>query len=606
MKDPALRACAALLAAVMAGSGMAAGVADGDVEAMRELFQERYDWEMRERPEIAMRRGDYRRAAHVTDNSLAAIGRRHRETVDFHERLKALGPSGLTENDLVDYELFELELEREIEDYRFRKFLMPIGQREGLHQDIPQAAEGIRFAAYEDYENYLGRLEQTPALVDNAIALMRLGLEEGRTPPRVAIAGVPAQLDALLAEGGLDALLVPLASLPPRLTEAQRQTLPARMQYDVMPTVRKALERLRTFVRDEYFPGARESIAATDFPNGDALYAHELWTMTTTRMSAREIHELGLREVARIRAEMMDVIRRSDYLELHPDEADLEDAQLFDAFIGYLRADARFYYDDPEALLTGYRDICKRVDAHLPRFFRTLPRLPYGVKAIPGFMAPYQTTAYYDFGSIENAEPGWFYANTYALDQRPRYEMIALAMHEAVPGHHLQTAIAQELENVPEFRRYAWFTAFGEGWALYSERLGIEMGLYEDPYDDFGRLLYEMWRACRLVVDPGIHAMGWSRERAIRYMLDNTALSELNITNEVDRYIAWPGQACGYKIGELRIRALREQAEARLGESFDLRAFHDVVLGAGSVPLTVLDRRVWAWVRRQPAGAAYD
>jgi Bacterial protein of unknown function (DUF885)/Family of unknown function (DUF5329) len=268
----------------------------------------------------------------------------------------------------------------------------------------------------------------------------------------------------------------------------------------------------------------------------------------------------------------------------------------FAAFVKYLRTDARFYHDNEVALLAGYRDICKRVDPELARLFKTLPRLPYGVRPVPRFMAPTQTTAYYQSGDIRNAEPGYFYANTYALDQRPRYEMIPLALHEAVPGHHLQIAIAKELSGLPEFRKDADFTVFVEGWALYSERLGIEMGLFNDPYDNFGRLLYEMWRACRLVVDPGMHALGWSRDKAIAFMSDNTALSPLNIQNEVDRYINWPGQATAYKIGELKIRELRGKAEAALGTKFDLREFHDVVLGAGAVPLSTLERRVHEWL----------
>ncbi|MGE3182266.1 MAG: DUF885 family protein, partial [Phycisphaerae bacterium] len=269
--------------------------------------------------------------------------------------------------------------------------------------------------------------------------------------------------------------------------------------------------------------------------------------------------------------------------------------------VHYLRTDPRFYYETEEELLAGYREICKQIDAWMPRLFGHLPRLPYGVIKIPDFMAPSQTTAYYSQGDIRNAEPGYFYANTYALDQRPKYEMRALAVHEAVPGHHHQVAIAQELEGLPEFRKNYWITAFGEGWGLYSERLGIEMGLYKDPYDDFGRLTYEMWRACRLVVDPGMHALGWSRQQAVDFMLANTALSEVNINAEVDRYISWPGQATAYKIGELKIRELRSKAEETLGDRFDLRAFHDKVLEAGCIPLDVLENRVNAWIESQNA-----
>ncbi|MHC4446600.1 MAG: DUF885 domain-containing protein, partial [Planctomycetota bacterium] len=343
----------------------------------------------------------------------------------------------------------------------------------------------------------------------------------------------------------------------------------------------------------------RRTTAASDLPDGEAYYRFQLHRFTTTGMTAREIHELGLSEVARIKAEMIDVIRASDFMQRHSAASSLDEAALLTVFIDYLRTDPRFYHESEESLLAGYRDICKQIDPWLPKLFGVLPRLTYGVREIPDFMAPNQTTAYYSSGDIRNAEPGYFYANTYALDQRPKYEMIPLSLHEAVPGHHFQIALAQELEALPEFRKRAYFTVFGEGWALYTERLGLEMGLYEDPYDNFGRLLYEMWRACRLVVDPGMHALGWSRRQAIDFMMANTALSELNIVNEVDRYIAWPGQATAYKIGELKIRELREGAEQALGKRFDLRAFHDVVLGAGAVPLATLDRRVKEWVNGQ-------
>ncbi|MBT8486396.1 MAG: DUF885 domain-containing protein [Phycisphaerae bacterium] len=594
--------------AVLAGAGIASAATATPTapESLHRLFADRFAWEMNEYPASAMRRGDYTNAHRIADASLDAIERRHAETGAHLDRLLAIDRGDLDEDDLVSYELFELKLRNAVAGHRFRMFLAPVGQRFGPQVSIPQMADRVRFESGEDYENYLSRLKLVPAWVDATIERLRLGVDEGRTAPRVSLLGVPEQLDALLAEGGLDALAAPLESLPARLTAAERETVTRRWAYEAEPAVRDGLTRLRSYFVDDYLPNARETIAATSLPDGPAYYQHQLRVMTTTDMTAQEIHTLGLREVKRIRAEMMDVIRRSDFMQRRTDASELDDDTLFRVFLRDLRTNPRFYYDDPEELLAGYRNICKLVDGWLPKFFHTLPRLPYGVKEIPAFMAPHQTTAYYQYGSQENGEAGTFYANTYALDQRPKYEMIALAMHEAVPGHHLQSALAQELENVPEFRKNTWFTAFGEGWALYSERLGMEMGLYDDPYDDFGRLLYEMWRACRLVVDPGMHALGWSRDRAVQYMLDNTALSELNINTEIDRYIAWPGQACAYKIGELRIRALRQRAEAKLTRSFDLRAFHDVVLGAGSVPLSVLERRVEAWIRSHPAGMSYD
>lgn len=575
-----------------------------DAPAMlRQLFDDRYAWEMREFPETAMSRGDYSRADRITDLSLAAIERRKKETVGFLDRLHALDRATLNEEDQLNYDLFEQDLKNDIEEHRFRMFLAPVGPRDGPHQSIPQMADRVRFDTREDYVNFLKRLELTPRAIDDIIERLRLGLKEGRTPPKVTMGGLAHQFESLRS-GGLDALAKPFEKMPADISSEQRAELSQRFRDQSLPAVSEALDRLGTYLTGEYLPHCRPTIAAGDLPDGEAYYALRLRVNTTTEMSAKEIHELGLREVARIKDEMMKVIRASDFSKHKPETSQLAEQPLFQSFIQYLRTDPRFYHKSADELVTGYRDICKRVDAGLPKLFQKLPRLPYGVREIPAFMAPDQTTAYYEHGDIRNAEPGWFYCNTYALDQRPTYEMISLAMHESVPGHHLQVALAQELEDVPEFRKNMWVTAFGEGWALYSERLGIEMGLYGDPYDDFGRLLYEMWRACRLVVDPGMHALGWSRERAVRFMLDNTALSELNINTEIDRYINWPGQATGYKIGELKIRELREEATKRLGDKFDLRAFHEVVLGAGCLPLNILEKRVNAWIGRQPAATA--
>jgi uncharacterized protein (DUF885 family) len=570
-------------------------------EELHRLFNDRFQWEMEQFPERAMMRGDYSNAHRITDVSIRAVERRHSDTVRFLRRLHAIERAELDENDLVSYELFDLQLSRSIEGHRHRTFLAPISGRSGPHQSVAQMGERVRFQYAEDFENYLTRLEQVPRMLEDTADLMRLGLEEGRTPPRVVLEGVPMHFRALVEGGGLRMLAAPFARMPGVIAAETQRALRERFETVSFPAVREAIERFGEFVIHEYIPDCRETIAAIDWPDGEAFYNHQLAVMTTLTMNAREIHELGLSEVARIRAEMMDVIRRSDFLEQHPETASVDDDALFAAFIHYLRTDSRFYHTTEEDLLNGYRAICKEVDGHMPALFKTLPRLPYGVRPIPRFMAPTQTTAYYQRGSIENAQAGFFYANTYRLDQRPKYEMIALALHEAVPGHHHQIALAQELEGLPEFRRDAYFTAFGEGWALYTERLGIEMGLYVDPYDDFGRLLYEMWRACRLVVDPGMHALGWSRERAIEFMLANTALSELNVVTEIDRYIAWPGQATAYKIGELKIRELRDIAERTLGPRFDIREFHDVILLAGSVPLPVLERRVMEWIESEKA-----
>ncbi len=582
----------------LTAAAFAQGEQPAEARRLHQLLQDRFQWQMEQFPAMAMARGDYSNADRIADTSLRAIEYRHQQTKAFLDQLRLIDRSNLSADDRLNYELFELQLTRSIEGHRFRSFLMPIGSREGIHQDIPQMADRVRFSNAQDYHNYLSRLSQVPQALDNMIALMRLGIDERRTPAKITLSGIPAQLEAIIEGDALDALAAPFDRLPDQINADQRFGLSLAFNL-ISQELRVALRNYANYITDEYLPNCRDTVAATDLPDGADYYNHQLQTYTTTNLTAQEIHDIGLSEVARIRAEMLEVIRRSDFLEGNAEARSLDDDALFDAFVHYLRTDPRFYSMSEEALLAGYRDICKRVDGWLPKLFGTLPRLPYGVKEIPLFMAPTQTTAYYQHGDIRNAEAGFFMANTYALDQRPKYEMIPLAMHEAVPGHHLQIALAQELEGLPEFRKNAYFIAFGEGWALYSERLGIEMGMYEDPYNDFGRLLYEMWRACRLVVDPGLHAFGWSRDRAIQFMLHNTALSELNIENEIDRYIGWPGQACAYKIGELKIRELRTKAEDALGERFDVRAFHDVVLGAGSLPLTVLETRVIEWIDSQ-------
>jgi uncharacterized protein (DUF885 family) len=569
-------------------------------EKLQALFDQRLQWQLHVYPSMAMRRGDYTDAGRLTDYGMDAIIQRYFDTRQCLKRLSVVPYDDLSKAEKLSYDLFKLGLDNEVESEQYRMFLAPVGGRFGTHQQIAQMAEQVRFRNYQDYVDYLTRLELVPGLVNQTIDLLALGAAEGRTPPRVTLAGLPGQFDALVAPGGgLSALAGPLGRMPQQITAARQKELRDRFDDVSMPGVILAVEALGDYITDVYLPQTRESIAAVDLPDGEAYYAYRLRVMTTTDMTAAEIHQLGLDQVRRIRAEMMQVIRSSDFMQRHAAGGSGDDDRLFDAFVNDLRTNPRFYHESADDLLTGYRDICKRVDEWLPKLFGVLPRLPYGVRPIPEFMAPNQTTAYYRRGDIRNSEAGIFFANTYGLDQRPKYEMIPLALHEAVPGHHLQVAIAQELDDVPDFRKGWGFTAFGEGWALYAERLGIEMGFYQDPYDDFGRLLYEMWRACRLVVDTGIHAFEWSRDRAIEFMVTNTALSRLNIETEVDRYIAWPGQACAYKIGELKIRELRATSERRLGDKFDLRAFHDVVLGAGSIPLTVLDKRVDFWINSQ-------
>ncbi len=565
---------------------------DEDLQAMKERS-----------PVEASRRGDRRFDTRWPDHSAAA---RERYLAACRQRLDAankIDAGALSPSSRVTHALLIYELRLRLDGERFKTWQMPISQQNGPQISLPQVPDNLSFTTDKHREDYAARLEAVPAYLEQTIANMRQGLAEGRTPPRVVMQSVPQQA---LASAGEQFLKDP-ASHPMYKPFAGRTDATAeRAKRAIAEKVVPAFKSLGEFLRDEYVPKCREGIAAVDLPDGAAFYNFRVRDNTTTQLTADQVHQIGMREVSRIRAEMMQVIARSDF----PRKGELSGDDLFRAFVEYLRTDKRFYYSEGEALLDGYRVICKRVDAELPRLFGTLPRLSYGVREMPPMFAAAAPTAYYYSGSLENGVPGWFIANTYRLDQRPRYEMIALSLHEAVPGHHFQYALAQELarEGMHEWRTWVDYTAFGEGWALYTERLGLEMGedarsasnpdgrgLYTDPYDDFGRLSYEMWRAMRLVVDTGMHALGWSRQRAIDFMLDNSALTQTNIEKEVDRYIAWPGQALGYKIGELRIRDLRSEAEATLQERFDIRSFHDAVLLQGAVPLDVLAMQVREW-----------
>jgi len=565
-------------------------------QRLLELLQEDLDARMQASPTWASARGDRRFDDALPDVSAEARSAYRAAAQARLARLKALDVSALSENERVHADLLAHELEQGEEWERFLTWQMPLTQLWGPQQSLPQLPDSLSFTSDAQLLSYVKRLEAVGAYLDQTIANMREGLAAERTPPRLVLAKAADQASSHCTEAhAADPTSHPMYA--PFKKGDVDGALAARAKKAILAGVIPAFRRLAAFLREEYTPGCRESTACSAAKDGEAYYALQIRHYTTTDMSADAIHALGLEEVARIRGEMFETIARSDFSR----KESLEGDALFAAFTSYLREDPRFYHPSAEALLAGYRAIAKRIDAELPRLFGTLPRLTYGVKEMPAFMAPTAPTAYYYSGSLENGVPGWFVANTHKLDQRPRYEMVPLTLHEAVPGHHLQNAIAQEMQDVPEWRTILSYTAYGEGWALYAERLGLEMGdgergFYQDPYDDFGRSSYEMWRATRLVVDTGLHAKGWSRQQAIEFMLRNSALTQENVDREVDRYIAWPGQALAYKLGELRIRALRARAEERLGDKFDLRSFHDTILGQGQVPLDVLERIVERWI----------
>ncbi len=555
--------------------------------ALHKFFADQWERGLRESPENASYNGDPRFNDRWTDLSLAAIARREAGDRAALEQLHAIDRQGLSAADQLDYDTFEWNLQRGIERQQFHEYQQPIG-----HQGGPQTADGIAevlpFASLKDYQDWLKRLRALPAVIDQVIVLMREGVKAGNVPPRVLMQRVPAQIAGQVVDDpATSAFYKPLLKFPDSIPAGDRSQLQAEAKHIIAGDVVPAYRKLQAYFNDEYLPKTRASIAATDLPDGKAYYDFLSLYYTTTYLTAYQIHAIGLKEVARIRAEMEKVKDQTGF------KGSLAE------FFSYLRSDPKFFYQTPDELLTAYRALAKRIDPELVKVFKTIPRLPYGVRPIPDNIAPDTTTAYYLPGASDGTRAGYYYVNLYKPEMRPRWEMMPLSLHEAVPGHHFQFARALELPDAPMFRRTAYFVAYGEGWGLYAEQLGYEMGLYDDPYDRFGQLTYEMWRAVRLVVDTGMHAKGWTREQAIAYFKDNAAKTDQDIVNEIDRYIGTPGQALAYKIGQLRISALRDKAKRELGPKFDLRAYNDAVLETGSVPLEALERHIDAWIAAQ-------
>jgi uncharacterized protein (DUF885 family) len=453
---------------------------------------------------------------------------------------------------------------------------------------FPQLVSVTPFRTTTDYDNYLERLSAFPLYLEQVTGLLRLGIELGWVQPRGPLAGVPDQITGqLVADIEQSALFAPLLKLPESIAEVESEKFRSKARALIAGEVFPAMERFHDFIVDMYLPAGDRQIGALALPDGEAYYEHCVREHTTTELGPLAIHHMGMKEVERIRAQMDSVIEQTGFKgSLHE-------------FADFLRTDPRFYFTRAEDLVTAYRDVAKRADAELPMLFAELPRTPYGVRAFPDYEAPSQATAMYYPGASDGSRAGYFMVNTYRLDMRPKYEMEALTLHEAVPGHHLQIARAHELHHLPDFRRNGSYTAFIEGWALYAESLGTSMGFYADLYSKFGQLIYEMWRACRLVVDTGLHCFGWTRQQAIDYMQANTAKTEQDIAVEIDRYIVMPGQALAYKIGELAIKGLRAQAESMLGPAFDIRTFHNAILDNGPLPLKLLEGQIEEWVKVQ-------
>jgi len=580
---------AAALLAGCANQGMQSSASDSETEKLHALFDDAWERELRENPVSATYLGDKRYNDQWGDSSFEAIEASHQADIETLRRLEGIDRDALSEEEGINYDLFRREYENRISGYAHEGYLIPLNQRGGIHT-ANELTETLQFKSVKDYEDWIARLNAFGTAVDQTITIMARGIEKGRTQPRIINERILPQIEAQRVKDAMKSgFYDPFREMSDTVSAAEQERLRNAALAAIRTVVIPAFDRMAVFFKDEYLPASRPAVGIGSTPNGKEYYAYLARQYTTTELTPEQIHQIGVDEVARIRAEMDKIIKQVRF------------KGTFNEFLTFLRTDPQFYYKTPEELLEAYRAISKQIDPELVKLFGKLPRTPYGVIPIPDAIAPDTTTAYYMQPAADGSRAGYYYVNLYKPEVRPKYEMEALSVHEAVPGHHLQLALQQELGDLPEFRRFGGYTAFVEGWGLYSESLGPELGLYKDPYSKFGQLTYEMWRAVRLVVDTGMHYQGWTRDQAIEFFMDNAAKTKLDIVNEIDRYIAWPGQALAYKIGELKIKELRARAEKALGEDFDIKGFHDTVLGAGALPLDLLERRVNDWIAAEKA-----
>jgi uncharacterized protein (DUF885 family) len=561
--------------------------ASTEVTRLHALFDRNWETRLKESPLFATSVGRHEYDDRMPSVTMADLERRQAQRKATLASLAKIDRSKLPQAEQVNYDIFKRQIDESIESFDFGDYEMPINADSGFHSGFSRLPKEMPLATVKDYENYISRLKAWPRYVREQIALMRLGLKSGMTVPRATLEGYDNSIVAHVVDDPTKSVFwEPFIKFPAAVASDQER-LRSEGRDAIMNGAVVGYREFLDFFRNEYLPGARTTIGASDLPNGRAYYQHKIREFTTLDLSPDAIHKIGLSEVDRISTEMDAVMKQVGF---QGDRA---------AFLEFLRTDPRFYAKTPEELLSRAAWIAKRIDGKLPSLFKTLPRLPYTVEPVPADIAPKYTSGRYVGAPQGSTRPGIYWVNTYMLQSRPLYNLEALTLHEAVPGHHLQIALSRELTGLPNFRRFSYISAFGEGWGLYCEWLGLEAGFYTDPYSNFGRLTYEMWRACRLVVDTGIHSMGWTRQQAIDYMATRTALPLHEVETEVDRYISWPGQALAYKLGELKIKELRKRAEQALGPRFDLREFHDVVLGSGAVPLSVLESNVDRWIAKQ-------
>jgi uncharacterized protein (DUF885 family) len=561
-------------------------------KALHDLFAAAWDRDMQDRPEDASEMGDRRWNDRWTDMSLEAYARRDQHNKEVLAQLAKIDRKTLNKTDQLNYDLFQKRFQDRVEQYKLHWFLMSFNQREGP-QTSDELGDSLRFDTLKDYSDWLARMRAFPAHMDQVIALLQQGIRERMVHPRVIMERIPGQIDKqIVSDPTQSGYYKPFLHFPKTISLEDQQRLQKEARDAVEQQVVPAFTKFKHFFTTEYLPACYDKVGAWQLPHGAELYAYFVRSYTTTKETPEEVHQIGLKEVARINAEMDRIMQQTGFKGTRAE------------FFQFLRTDPQFFYKTPEDLFEAYKALAKTVDPNLVKVFGKLPREPYGVEAIPDAVAPDTTAAYYRPGAADGSRAGTYFVNLYKPDARPKWEMTALTLHESVPGHHLQIALAHELGEMPNFRRYGEYTVYVEGWGLYAESLGDDMGLYSDPYAKFGQLSYEMWRAVRLVVDTGIHEKHWTREQAIKYFMDNCPKHELDITNEIDRYIAWPGQSLAYKTGELKIKELRAHAREKLRANFDLKEFHEVVLSSGPVPLDILERNVNEWIAAKEHAAA--
>lgn len=524
----------------------------------------------------------------LPDMSAEALAKRAAEQQAWLAQLEQVDVTALSRQNQINHRMITYRLKNEIDSYTYNEHYMPLNAEGGFHSNLGFMVRNASFRSFADYQNYIARLQDIPRYMEQQTGWLKVGMAEGYTQPKAAMQGFEESIAAFIAQNPHESLFYqPFTGTPPNFVTAEQwRDLQQQAAKIIDEAVVPAYQAYFDFMVMEYLPNCRDSVGASELPNGLEYYQNRIRHFTTLDLTPAQIHQRGLAEVQRIRNEMAVVIEKTGF------------KGSFEEFTDFLRNDPQFYPKTDAELLKEASYIAKKADGELPKFFKLLPRQPYGIAPVPAEIAPKYTTGRYA-GTNRSDRASFYWVNTYALERRPLYQLEALTLHEAVPGHHLQGALAREMENLPDYRRYTYISAFGEGWGLYAEWLGQEMGFYQDPYSDFGRLSYEMWRAARLVVDTGMHAMGWTREQAMEFMAANTALSLHNVRTEIDRYITWPGQALSYKLGEMLIRQLRQEAQEALGGNFDLREFHYVVLKNGSIPLDVLEQEVRDWIDAQ-------